>query len=137
MNPDAFEEQRRAFHSQGYAVHPDMHHLAGTHLNQPEIYVGDQKKAAELGGTAAIHSMVKAKKKMGTAGNTGKKRAARGDPGDLDRWRGPWAGFEGEEGTSSEAVNEEAAMTEKEIEALKKQRRVNLEALPLRKKRGT
>jgi hypothetical protein len=70
-----------------------------------------------------------------TASNTKrKKRVGAGDVEDPDGWRGPWAGYEGEEGEVVAADEEEKMFTEKEIETIKKRRKQNLEQLPVRKR---
>ncbi|KAJ3112284.1 pre-mRNA-processing factor 17 [Phlyctochytrium bullatum] len=77
MSDFTFETMQRTYNNFGYALHPSAEH-----------YVGDMTKLQQRNG-ATIYDPIKKDKS--------KKRKPKGDPGKVDGYLGPWAGYEGEE----------------------------------------
>lgn len=98
MSSFQFEDQRRTFGTLGYALDPSV----GASMSAGR-FVGNREAAVGAGGdTIASMSAAKAKKSASK-----RKRKNRGDPGDIDGYKGPWAAYEGEQ--------ERAAPTEEEM----------------------
>lgn len=81
VDDHVFKAQERTFRSFKYAVNPAA--LEGGQTG----YVGDVARAIATGGADVYDK--------GTS-NVVRKRKERGDPGQVDAFQGPWAGFEGE-----------------------------------------
>lgn len=81
VDDHVFKTQERTFRSFRYAVDPAALEGGG------RGFVGDVTRAAASGGADVFDR---------GAGNAVRKRKERGDPGQVDSYQGPWAGFEGE-----------------------------------------
>ncbi len=97
-----FEAQRRTFHNFGYAQSPE----------DASLVIGDRRAAREGGGASVLE-------RRGPAMAGGKReRLSPGDAGDLDGFRGPWAGYVGEHiGEESRPTAEQVARFEGRKEA--------------------
>jgi pre-mRNA-processing factor 17 len=102
-----FENQRRTFHSYGYALDPSTDQAAG------ENYVGHLEAAYDTDGKTVFES-----KKLNPENK--RKRHKNDNPEDLEGFLGPWGKYENEQLTSQPTDQEKA-----EIEEMmaKKQRR--------------
>jgi pre-mRNA-processing factor 17 len=97
MPEQSFEDQRRTFHSYGYAIDPAKEFQPLTQ----DSFIGDKEKAKANNGMLVSEKSVDRKQKK-------RKRYDRGDPGDIDGFLGPWAAYEGEVQDAQEDVLEEA-----------------------------
>eukprot|EP01134_Creolimax_fragrantissima_P000479 CFRG0479T1 len=86
MSDFAFEEQRRTFHSYGYALDPS---LGGN-------VVGDRVRAGKQGYSSTFEGIAK---KQGEK-NEKRKRESKGTAADLDGYMGPWAKWKDEKTTA-------------------------------------
>ncbi|XP_065057544.1 pre-mRNA-processing factor 17-like [Rhopilema esculentum] len=101
-----FDNQRKTFHSYGYAVDPSEENATG------EKIVGDQEKATSLKGVTVFED---------TKARPGDKRRREevGQPSDIESYKGPWAKFV-DEAEVAKPSEEEQAILEKYEEAKQK-----------------
>jgi len=84
MNELQFEEQRRTFHTYGYALDPSASAVG------ERRFIGNVDAAAANKGATIFHDVL-------PSSNERKKRKAKGDAAlDPFSYEGPWAGYEGE-----------------------------------------
>jgi len=84
MNELQFEEQRRTFHTYGYALDPSASAVG------ERRFIGNVEAAAVNKGATIFHDVL-------PSSNERKKRKSKGDAAlDPFSYEGPWAGYEGE-----------------------------------------
>lgn len=114
-----FENQRRTFHTYGYALDPSVNDVD----NDGQSYVGDVQSAYDTNGKTVFESP-KPKKK--------RKQERNDNPEDIEGFSGPWGKYENEE--SIARPNEQQKAELEEILA-KRQRRTRIpEEKPLEEK---
>lgn len=85
-----FETQRRSFQAFGYGLDPAS-------IGQAEAKLaGKTEKAAAFGVPDALSFMPERNKAQVAKLKEKRKREERGDAADLDKFKGPWAGYQGE-----------------------------------------
>lgn len=82
INDFQFENQRRTFHTYGYAVDPSANH-GGQAMGE---VIGEEERAKELDGLTVFEA-----KTVRTGAK--RKREDKGDPADVDGYQGPWRGY--------------------------------------------
>jgi len=92
-----FTEQQRTFQNFKYALNPND--VTGTE------YIGNVEKAKDANGQTIFN------KKKNDKNAKKKKRKQMGNPGDVENYLGPWAGYEGE------TIGELHGATEEELKA--------------------
>lgn len=94
-----FENQRRTFHTYGYALDPSVN----TVENDGQSYVGDVQAAYDTDGKTVFESP-QAKKK--------RKQEKNDNPADIEGFLGPWGRYENEEAVARPNEEQKAALDE-------------------------
>ncbi|XP_064404437.1 pre-mRNA-processing factor 17-like isoform X2 [Halichondria panicea] len=104
-----FENQRRTFHSYGYAVDP-------TASSASAEVIGERERAGELEGVTVFEA-----KTVSTG--VKRKRLDKGDPGEVDGYEGPWRAYV-DQVTVSKPTEKQMAVLEEQLGERKKKRQV-------------
>eukprot|EP00124_Ichthyophonus_hoferi_P004749 Ihof_evm1s566 gene=Ihof_evmTU1s566 len=97
VNDFSFEEQRRTYHSYGYAMNPTT--------DGSQVIVGDVAKAQENQGMTVYDH---APKRPGDK----RKREGKGTIDDLDTYKGPWAKYKDESTSAVPTEEQQTILTE-------------------------
>eukprot|EP00794_Sanderia_malayensis_P000479 gene479-1124_t len=102
-----FDNQRKTFHSYGYALDPSEENIIS------EKIIGDQDKATATKGITVFED---------TKPRPGDKRVREeaGDPSDIEAYKGPWAKFVDEETTAKPSEEQQAILEQYESAKQKK-----------------
>jgi pre-mRNA-processing factor 17 len=102
LNHFDFENQRRTFHKFGYALDPsDNSHSLGEFS-----YIGEKELAEQNKGlTVFEHNKVKIERK--------RQREGKGDPSDIEGYKGPWADYKDEVKVAKPSEEQLAILEEK------------------------
>ena len=101
-----FENQRKTFHSYGYAMDPSVDGK-GTAPEEGPSYVGHLQAAYDTDG-ATVFESAKAKANAGEK----RKRVKNDDPEDVEGFLGPWGKYEDEETVARPSEKERAEIEE-------------------------
>lgn len=94
-----FENQRRTFHTYGYALDPSVNDAD----NDGQTFVGDVQSAYDLNGKTVFESpLPKPKRKL----------ERNDDPKDIEGFSGPWAKYENEQTVAKPSEQEKAELDE-------------------------
>ncbi|EDV24566.1 uncharacterized protein TRIADDRAFT_26041 [Trichoplax adhaerens] len=99
FNDFQFENQRRTFSTHGYALDPSV----GNSNSSGNNIIGDIDMASQLDGRTVFESG----KRFGIEK---RKRGERGDPSDIDCYKGPWAGYVDENKIAKPTEEEQAVL---------------------------